>query len=122
LLIADTHAVLWWLADDALLPDSTRELIGDPSAAVYASAASVWEIAIKRSLGKLEVADGWFEALQEDFEPLSITAAHARRAGALPQHHTDPFDRMVIAQALEEGLTIVTADAAFNRYDVPTAW
>jgi PIN domain nuclease of toxin-antitoxin system len=121
-LIIDTHAALWWLADDPQLPGSARDLLRDPSSAVYVSAASIWEISIKRALRKLEVADDWFEALHEDFEPLAISAEHARRAGELPPHHSDPFDRMVIAQAMTEHLTVVTGDAAFGEYEVQTAW
>lgn len=84
------------------------------------SAASVWEIEIKRSTGGLEApADVAKRALEEGFEGLDITIAHALEAGSLPLHHRDPFDRMLVAQARLEGLTLVTADARLSSYEVP---
>ncbi|HEX3393456.1 MAG TPA: type II toxin-antitoxin system VapC family toxin [Acidimicrobiales bacterium] len=117
-LLLDTHALLWWLAD-APMTTEARTRIADPEALVAVSAASVWEISIKRALGKLRfegsmaghVADG-------PFEPLSISLEHAERAGALPSHHRDPFDRMLVAQAQAEQLTLVTRDPAFDAYEV----
>jgi PIN domain nuclease of toxin-antitoxin system len=120
-LLLDTHALLWWLADDAQLPTSARRAIRN-EAAVHVSAGTVWEIAIKRALGKLDIADGWYQATFRDFTELPITEEHARRAGELPPHHRDPFDRMLIAQALTEGLTVVTADPAFDAYAVQRTW
>ncbi len=93
--------------------------IADPTALVIVSAASVWEIGIKRALGKIRF-DGSFALAvrQNGFESLSINAEHAERAGELPRHHRDPFDRMLIAQAQVEKLTIVTRDKQFAAYDV----
>ncbi|MDQ1248208.1 MAG: hypothetical protein QG597_2580 [Actinomycetota bacterium] len=118
-LLLDTHALLWWLADSGLDPITARA-VSDPRNDVFVSAASVWEIAIKRSLGKLSAPDNLEEAIAGNgFEPLPISLAHATKAGELPQHHQDPFDRMLIAQAQLENLTTVTRDARFRLYDVP---
>ena len=117
-LLLDSHVVLWWLAGDRLTDEAT-EHIGDGSTFVAVSAATVWELSIKRAIGKLEL-DGSIVDLVEDsaFEALAITGEHAERAGALPDHHRDPFDRLLIAHAQLEGLTLVTRDRAFAAYDV----
>ncbi len=122
MLLLDTPTLLWWLADDDKLSPDARNAIKDPTAVAYVSAGSVWEIAIKRSLGKLEISDRWHTAAFRDFAELPITADHARRAGELPPHHRDPFDRVLVAQALTEGLTLVTADPAFEPYGVQVVW
>jgi PIN domain nuclease of toxin-antitoxin system len=117
-LLLDTHALLWWLQDAAMDPGVVSQ-ISDPATLVVVSAASVWEAALKASLGKLEAPEPLgVAATAEGFEPLAITFAHAERAGGLPLHHRDPFDRMLVAQAQIEGLTIVTRDPAFAAYDV----
>ena len=119
-LLLDTHILLWWLSDDASLPGVARAAIRDPLSEVFVSAATAWEIAIKQALGKLDFPVAQFPAIlaAEGFEPLGITVDHAVLAGALPLHHNDPFDRILIAQAQHEGLTLVTADAAIPRYGV----
>lgn len=121
-LLLDTHAFLWWLADDAGLSSAARRAIAEPSAIVHVSAASLWEIAIKRALGKLEVEspDLAAEIPANGFVELPITGRHALAAGALPRHHDDPFDRMLVAQALSEDLVLVTRDPAVDFYGVPT--
>ena len=117
-LLLDTHVILWWL-DGTGLSDGTVERIADPNEVVVVSAASIWEAAIKAALGKLDMPEGLADAVvDEGFEPLPITFAHAERVGALPAHHRDPYDRMLVAQALLEGLTIVTHDPAFEPYGV----
>ena len=117
-LLLDTHALLWWLADEGL-SESARGLIADPDNQVAVSAASAWEISIKKALGKLAAPDDLEQQVAENgFDPLPITIAHGIAAGALPRHHEDPFDRMLIAQARAEGLTIVTRDSRFKAYDV----
>jgi PIN domain nuclease of toxin-antitoxin system len=121
-LLLDTHTLLWWLADDGQLSAEARKAIKDPTALAYVSAGSVWEIAIKRSLGKLEIPEGWHTAAFRDFAELPITTEHARRAGELPPHHRDPFDRVLVAQALTEGLTLVSGDPAFQPYGVQVVW
>jgi PIN domain nuclease of toxin-antitoxin system len=117
-LLLDTHALLWWLAGEHL--DTTvTERISDPTELVVVSAASIWEASVKEALGKLTVPEPLPVVVAEDgFETLPITLDHAQRAGELPPHHRDPFDRMLIAQAQIEGLTIVTRDHAFEAYDV----
>ncbi len=117
-LLLDTHTLLWWLAGRPLADDA-RDRIADAGTLVAVSAASIWEAAIKASLGKLRVPSSLADAVVDNgFEPLAISLAHAEAAGALPPHHRDPFDRMLIAQARAEGLTIVTRDPAFDAYEV----
>lgn len=119
-LLLDTHAYLWWLADDSRLRSHWRDAIGSPASTVLVSAASIWEMAIKAALGKLD--SGGVDLADEieecGFRELPISAAHASAAGALPRLHEDPFDRMLIAQAGLEGLTLVTRDRAFQGYAV----
>lgn len=123
-LLLDSHAFLWWLADDQRLSVRARKAITDPTNIVLVSAASIWEIAIKASLGRLDLhgADVVAEIAANRFIELPITAAHAAAAAALPRHHDDPFDRMLIAQAQIEHLRCVTRDEAFSAYRVPTLW
>jgi PIN domain nuclease of toxin-antitoxin system len=118
-VLLDTHIVLWWLAGDPSLPPLAGEAIANPDVDVIVSAATAWEIAIKRAAGRLEAPDDLLDALEaNDFGSLSVTIAHALAAGGLPEHHSDPFDRMLIAQARTEGLTIITVDRRFPDYDV----
>jgi PIN domain nuclease of toxin-antitoxin system len=119
-LLLDTHVFLWWLGDDPTLSPDTRAAMTDPTSLVHVSAATVWEIAIKAHLGRLDTggADMAHEILANGFIELPMTARHAHTAGWLPRHHDDPFDRMLIAQAQVEALTIVTRDTAFRSYDV----
>jgi len=119
-LLLDTQALLWWLAADPALGERARAAIADPDNEVFVSAASVWEASIKRALGKLETPGELAPLIPEEgFRQLSITAAHAEAAGSLPPHHRDPFDRLLVAQARLEGLTVVSADGRFQRYDIP---
>lgn len=122
-VLLDTHAALWWLDDDAPLGAEAAALIEAESSEVLLSAVVVWEVAIKRGLGKLDVPDGFAQALLgAGARPLPIALEHAALVEALPDHHRDPFDRLLIAQAQHEGATIVTADPLIRRYDVETAW
>jgi PIN domain nuclease of toxin-antitoxin system len=122
-LLVDTHVLLWWLADDPELSATAREAIADPANEPLVSTASVWEIAIKRALGKLEAPDDLPETIvDEGFSWLPVGAAHAWEVQKLPMHHRDPFDRLVVAQALCEGLPVVTADGRFREYAVDTRW
>ena len=117
-LLLDTRALLWWLADEELAPEA-RARIADPANEVSVSAASAWEISIKKALRKLAAPDDLEQQiLASDFMPLAIGISHATTAGQLPRHHDDPFDRMLIAQAQVEQLTIVTRDKRFGDYDV----
>jgi len=119
-LLLDTHALLWWLADEGLT-DQARNAVADPANLVMVSAVSAWEISIKKALGKLAAPDDLDRQVDEGgFTPLSISIVHGITADELPRHHDDPFDRMLIAQAVAEGLTIVTHDKRFADYDVAT--
>ena len=118
-LLLDTHVVLWWLNSDRRLSRPVRSSIEQQADQVLVSAASAWEIAVKRAVRKLEPPVRWHQEITEfGFAPLAITFDHAREAGELPRHHADPFDRMLVAQARLEGLTLVTADPNIARYDV----
>lgn len=118
-LLLDTHALLWWLAGDAQLGAKAQAIIADPHNEVFVSAASSWEIAIKQNLGKLTAPKGLASIIDEEgFIPLSISLFHGEQAGYLPEHHKDPFDRMLIAQAQAEGLELMTSDEKFQAYGV----
>lgn len=118
-ILLDTSVLLWWLAGAPLSPDAVAR-IADPANLVLVSAASVWEIAIKRALGKVRLRGSVVgHATSAGFELLAISAEHAERAGALPHHHRDPFDRMLVAQAQAERLVVATRDSAFRAYQVP---
>lgn len=120
-LLLDTHAFLWWLSDDPALSTAARDTICDGRNEIHVSAASVWEIVIKRAIGKLE-APGDLDKIveEENFIRLPVSLGHAEAVGELPPLHKDPFDRMLIAQALSEGLVILTADSNIPRYGVRT--
>ena len=120
-LLLDTRALLWWLRGDMTLGANARAAIEDNANLVFFSAASALEVAIKRELGKLEAPGNIEEwAADEGFEELPIATSHAVASASLPPHHRDPFDRLLIAQARIEDMTLVTADAAIRRYDVET--
>jgi PIN domain nuclease of toxin-antitoxin system len=120
-LLLDTHALLWWLGDPGSLSLKARQAIADPENTVFLSAVVVWEIRIKAALGKLDLPKEFREVLDDQpFIPLPLTVAHAHALEALPAIHRDPFDRMLVAQALSERLTIVTRDSSIPDYSVPT--
>jgi PIN domain nuclease of toxin-antitoxin system len=121
-LLLDTHAVLWWRLNDRRLKREARDAVA-AAEIVWVSAASGWEAAIKQALGKLrlEHAFDWMVS-DSEFDELPLTIAHTNWLVDLPQHHADPFDRMLIAQALAERATIVTHDRQFEPYDVPVIW
>ena len=122
-LLVDTHALLWWLIDDAGLSQTARQALSDPANDVLVSTASVWEIAIKRALGKLSAHDDLPEHIEaQGFGWLPVQAEHAWRVGDLPPHHRDPFDRLLVAQSLIERIPVVSADARFAAYGVDTRW
>lgn len=116
-LLLDTHALIWWFGGDRLTPRA-KAAISDPDNLVYVSAASIWEMSIKQTLGKLEISGDFDKAVSTNFEPLPVTFPDARMAGELPPHHRDPFDRMLLAQAIRRGLTLVSRDPAFPAYGV----
>jgi PIN domain nuclease of toxin-antitoxin system len=119
-LLLDTHVLLWWLADDPELGEGARHAIAAAENTCIVSAATIWEIAIKSALGKLEVP-AEIEGLlaHEGFSSLNVSAEHAWEVGRLPAVHRDPFDRMLVAQCRIEGLTLVTHDATLGRYSIP---
>jgi PIN domain nuclease of toxin-antitoxin system len=126
-LLLDTHALLWWFSDDPLLPKSCRKLISRPDGSVFVSAVSAWEIATKFRLGRLPSATelvqdfgGYLD--RERFLSLPVSYDHGVRAGMLPGHHQDPFDRMLIAQAEIEKLFIVSNEKIFDRYGAHRIW
>jgi PIN domain nuclease of toxin-antitoxin system len=126
-LLLDTHAFLWWVTDDDRLSERAGELIADGANDVYFSAASAWEIAIKAGLGRIRFSeDAWSLTPQQlernAFQALPIHVAHAVAVIALPDLHRDPFDRLLVAQAMTEGLTIVSGDENVARYPVPVVW
>jgi PIN domain nuclease of toxin-antitoxin system len=119
ILLLDAHALLWWLTDDPDLADGARSAIADPANDVLVSAATVWEIEIKRALGKLEAPTGLVAVLEPaGFGSLPITTGDAESAGSLPPHHRDPFDRMLVAQAKRLDAVVVSRDQSFAPYDV----
>ena len=119
-LLLDTHVLLWWLGDYASLSDKARTSISDGTNSVFVSSAVIWEIEIKKALGKLVIPSQFRQVLAEQsFEMLPVTVEHAYAVGDLPSYHRDPFDRMLIAQATVEGFTVVTHDRIFERYKIP---
>ena len=121
-LLLDTHVFLWWRADDPQLEETARAAIAEADV-VFVSAATAWEAAIKAALGRLQLPDTVESGVEDSgFEKLPITFSHAEAAAVLPPHHHDPFDRMLLAQATAEGLTLVTHDRKLESYDVPILW
>jgi PIN domain nuclease of toxin-antitoxin system len=119
-LLLDTHVVLWWLLASPELPDRVREAVAAEDL-VFVSSASVWEAGLKQSLGKLDAPENVAVQIADSgFQVAPVTAAHAIAASQLPWHHRDPFDRLLVAQAQVEGLTLVTQDRYVAKYDVPT--
>lgn len=117
----DTHVLLWALGAEHMLRNDVRRSLTDPRNDVFVSAVCVWEIAIKRALGKLRAPDHLAASVEAaGFSELPVTFVHAEQAGSLPEFHGDPFDRMLVAQAQVEGLTLVTADANILQYPVRT--
>ena len=123
ILLLDTHALIWALEDSPRLSATARAAIADGKNQVLVSVASGWEIAIKRALGRLDTPDDLEEAIDAaGFDKRLVTFADARRLGSLPAHHRDPFDRMLVAQALQDGVPIVSCDPQIARYQVQIVW
>lgn len=123
-LLTDTHALIWALGEPSKLPRRVEDKLRDPAVLVYVSAANTWEIAIKSALGKIDADLGEVvEAVRElGFIELAVTMEHCRRLEQLPSLHRDPFDRILVAQALDEGLTLVTHDDVLEDYPAPVLW
>jgi PIN domain nuclease of toxin-antitoxin system len=125
--LVDTHVLIWWLSDLTLLSPAAQTVIGDDQNEIFVSAVSVWEIAIKYKAGKLPNVAPLMTNLEgailsEGFAPLPVTMRDGERAGSLPVHHKDPFDRMLIAQALAGSLTLISNERLFDRYGVARFW
>jgi PIN domain nuclease of toxin-antitoxin system len=126
-VLLDTHTLLWWLSDDPALTKVARRIIEETKNLILVSAASAWEIATKIRLGKLPTAadlamDFSGQIEREGFQVLAISAAHAIRAGLLPGPHKDPFDRMLIAQAQAEDISLISNETLFDRYGIRRIW
>ena len=120
-LLLDTHAFIWWDAESPSLSRALRDAIADPANEVHVSAATVWEIAIKRGRGRIAFGGGIAQAVTRNgFRSLPITPDHAERAGGLPPHHRDPFDRVLVAQAVLESMVLGTQDEMMRPYGVTT--
>jgi PIN domain nuclease of toxin-antitoxin system len=126
-VLLDTHVFLWWTSNNPNLSARAREVIANGENDIYFSAASGWEMAIKAGLGKLQLVEAperfVAEQINENgFLVLPVSLHHALHILALPPHHRDPFDRMLVSQAQSEGLTIITADSYIRQYEVETVW
>lgn len=119
-LLLDTHVLLWWLSDDPTLSEDARTAVADGKNLVFVNAVSVWEIRIKQALNKLSIpADFQSVLANQPFDFLDITHDHAHAIKDLPPYHSDPFDRMLVAQAGLEGFTLVTRDVHLQQYRIP---
>jgi len=126
-LLLDTHAMLWFLWDDPQLGDRAKSLIEDAGNRKLVSIASCWEIAVKVGLGRLDLGESSSsflprEIARNNFELLPIRLDHATMVEGLAPHHRDPFDRLLIAQAMVERLSLVSRDAVFDKYDISRLW
>ena len=122
-LLLDANALLWWRNASRRLSRSARDAIGDGGNEIILSAATLWEITIKRGLGKLQFPDDLEQVMREEaFSLMPIAYEHLRTVDSLPHHHRDPFDRLLIAQALSEGIPIATGDRIFAAYGVQIVW
>ena len=126
-LLLDTHTLIWWLADSPMLSTPAREVIADRANSVWVSAASAWEITTKHRIGKLPGVHPIINTLEaeifrENFQLLDIRFAHGCLAGSLKHDHRDPFDRMLIAQALLENLALVSNESLFDAFGVSRVW
>ena len=125
--LVDTSTLLWYLASDKTLSAENRALIDEPTNIAFVSVATLWELAIKFNIGKLaspytfdEIVDVYLS--RYNFTMLAIHVSHLKRYRTLPLHHRDPFDRLLIAQSLVEGIPVITSDAAFDRYAIQRVW
>ncbi|MBR5965040.1 MAG: type II toxin-antitoxin system VapC family toxin [Treponema sp.] len=125
MFLIDTHALLWYLRDSPEISKTAKEAI-DKSDRIFTSIASLWEIAIKRNIGKLDLEFSSVQierlCIQKEISLLPIKAEHLDKLNDLPKHHKDPFDRLLIAQALAENLCIITRDQTIPQYDIKTLW
>ena len=126
-LLLYTHAFLWLIAGDDRLSENARQTFLNTENSLFFSAASLWEICIKKSLGKISLKDGWFQTIQEEMEIntiqwLPIEMTHCAEVTKLPFHHRDPFDRMLIAQAIVEEMKLISRDSPLSNYAIELIW
>ena len=126
-VLLDTHAFLWLITDEGRLSENARETFLNTENSLFFSAASLWEICIKKSLGKLSLKDGWFQTIQKEMEIntiqwLPIEMTHCAEVTELPYHHRDPFDRMLIAQAIVEKMKLLSRDSRLSGYAIELLW
>ena len=126
-VLLDTNAFLWLITDDDRLSENARQTFLNPENSLFFSAASLWEICIKKSLGKISLKDGWFQTIQEEMEIntiqwLPIEMTHCAEVTELPFHHRDPFDRMLIAQAIMEEMKLMSRDSRLSKYPIELIW
>ena len=125
--LLDTHALLWWISSSSQLSATARTILGNESNSLYLSAASTWEMAIKTKLGKLHIPEPLQSFIpkimsEQYLKGLPVEHAHSAQVETLPLHHRDPFDRLLVAQAMTENLTLVSCDSALTPYPVNVAW
>ncbi len=125
--LLDTHAFLWWISDDPRLSEKAREIVADGRNELFFSAASGWEISIKAGLGRLEVPEDLQRFISDQLsrnaiQVLPIYLSHAVHTGSLPVHHRDPFDRILVSQAILEQIPLLSADPQFSHYPVEVVW
>ena len=125
--LLDTHVMLWFLEDSKELSGAVKEILLNGENELFWSAASLWEITVKISLGKLKLEEGWQQLLKKEkkinrIRDLAIDHTHCMPNLTLPWHHRDPFDRLLISQAIVENLVLLTRDEKIRKYDVKTAW
>ena len=126
-VLLDTHAFLWLITDEDRLSENARQTFLNTENSLFFSAASLWEICIKKSLGKLSLKDGWFQTIQKEMEIntiqwLPIETTHCAEVTELPFHHRDPFDRMLIAQAIVEEMKLLSRDSRLSDYAIELIW
>ena len=126
-VLLDTHAFLWLISDDGRLSENARQTFLNTENSLFFSAASLWEICVKKSLGKISLKDGWFQTIQEEMEIntiqwLPIEMTHCAGVAELPLHHRDPFDRMLIAQAIVEEMKLMSRDSRLSIYAIELIW
>ena len=122
-LLLDTHVFIWWDSSDTQLGIAAAAAIGDSDNRIFVSAASAWEIAIKRQAGRFDFTGSPSQAIAKNgFHPLPILGEHGEAAAVLPSIHKDPFDRILVAQSLSEGIPLITKDAQLSLYGIRTIW
>ena len=126
-VLLDTHALLWLITDDERLSENARQIFSNKGNRLFFSAASLWEICIKKSVGKISLKNGWLQTIQAEMEVntiqwLQIEMAHCAEVAEMPFHHRDPFDRMLVAQAIVEDMQLLSRDNRLSDYAIERVW